>query len=153
MPTFQIPGAEPLTIDHLVLDLNGTLSDRGELIAGATERLRRLSADMEIHLVTADTRGSAARQTKALPVTVATITRGSEKADLVRGLGPERTAAIGNGRNDEAMLRTAGLGIAVIGPEGAAAAAVRAADVVTVSIADALDLLLDPATLASTLRP
>lgn len=82
-----------------------------------------------------------------------TISSGSDKADFVRHLGQDRTVAIGNGRNDEAMLRLAVLGIAVIGPEGAATSAVLAADVACVAILDALDLLLDERTLASTLRP
>jgi len=47
------------------------------------------------------------------------------------------------GANDEAMLRLAMLGIAVIGSEGAATSAVLAADIVCGSILDALDLLLD----------
>jgi soluble P-type ATPase len=40
----------------------------------------------------------------------------------------------------------------VLGPEGAAAGALRAADVVCASILDALDLLLDERALAATLR-
>jgi soluble P-type ATPase len=51
------------------------------------------------------------------------------------------------------MLREAALGVAVIGPEGAATSALRAADVICHSILDALDLLLDEQALASTLRP
>jgi len=57
------------------------------------------------------------------------------------------------GANDEAMLRLAVLGIAVIGSEGAATSAVLAADIVCGSILDALDLLLDEQSLASTMRP
>ena len=153
MRSYDVPGGQRLELDHLVLDLNGTLSERGSLIAGVEERLRRLSVDLDLHLVTADTRGTAARLAAELPVSISPITRGSEKAAYVQRLGAGRTAAIGNGRNDEAMLRTAALGIAVVGPEGAATAALLAADVVTNSVVDALDLLLDPATLASTLRP
>jgi len=151
--SYDVPGGQRLELDHLVLDLNGTLSERGSLIAGVEERLRRLSVDLDLHLVTADTRGTAARLAAELPVSISPITRGSEKAAYVQRLGAGRTAAIGNGRNDEAMLRTAALGIAVVGPEGAATAALLAADLVTNSVVDALDLLLDPATLASTLRP
>ena len=153
MRSYDVPGGPRLELEYLVLDLNGTLSDRGSLIAGVEERLGRLSADLELHLVTADTRGTAARLAAELPVSINPITRGSEKAAFVQRLGAGRTAAIGNGRNDEAMLQAAALGIAVVGPEGAATAAMLAADLVTTSVLDALDLLLDPATLASTLRP
>ncbi len=154
MRTYHVPGAATIEIDHVVLDLNGTLSDRGGLIEGVADRLAALARDVELHLVTADTLGTAGQLAAGLPVSVVTISRGSDKADLVRGLGAGRTVAIGNGRNDEAMLRMAELGIAVIGPEGAAGLAVVAADIVCRSIGDALDLLLDDGrTLASTLRP
>jgi soluble P-type ATPase len=153
MRRYTVPGADTIEIEHVVLDLNGTLSDRGDLIAGVADRLTTLARDLTLHLVTADTLGTAGRLAAELPVSVVTISLGSEKADLVRGLGPDRTVAIGNGRNDEQMLRLAALGIAVIGPEGAATSAVLAADIACVSILDALDLLLDERTLASTLRP
>jgi P-type E1-E2 ATPase len=150
--TYRLPGAEPVRIAHLVLDLNGTLSDHGTLIDGVAPRLEALAHGLELHLVTADTLGTARRLAASLPVTVDTIQRGEDKAVLVEQLGAAGTAAIGNGRNDAAMLRLAALGIAVIGPEGAAASAVMAADVVCRSILDALDLLLDEPTLVSTLR-
>ncbi len=153
MRTYRIPGTSAIEIQHLVLDLNGTLSDHGELIDGVADRLAALAQDLTLHLVTADTLGTASPLTAALPVSVETISRGSDKAALVRGLGPERTAAIGNGRNDAPMLGLARIGIAVIGREGAAGPAVVAADVVCTSIVDGLDLLLDERTVASTLRP
>ncbi|MCS7003502.1 MAG: ATPase P, partial [Dehalococcoidia bacterium] len=58
----------------------------------------------------------------------------------------------GNGANDVAMLERAAIGVAVIGPEGAASSAIAAADVVTIAIADALDLLRYPRRLIATLR-
>jgi P-type E1-E2 ATPase len=148
-----VPGASGLEIENLVLDLNGTLSDRGILIDGVAERIGSLARAVEVHLVTADTLGTAARLAGELPVALTTISHGSDKADYVASLGAKRTVAIGNGRNDEAMIRTAALGICVIGPEGAASSAILAADVVCNSILDALDLLLVEATLPSTLRP
>lgn len=51
------------------------------------------------------------------------------------------------------MLRAARLGIAVIGPEGAASGAIMAADLVCRSVTEALDLLLDERLLVATLRP
>ena len=148
-----MPGGETVEIEHVVLDLNGTLSDRGELIAGVAERLVHLAEEVDLHLVTADTRGAAERLAAALPVSIVTVADGDDKADVVQRLGANRTAVIGNGRNDEAMLRLAALAIVVIGPEGAATSAMLAADIVSRSAVEALDLLLDTTALVSTLRP
>ena len=153
MRAIEIPGAGPLILEHLVLDLNGTLSDRGRLIEGVAERIRLLGGDLRVHLLTADTFGTAGELGGQLGISVTRVATGDEKASLVAALGGVAVAAIGNGRNDEAMLRAAGLGIAVIGPEGAAASALRAADIVCRSVTDALDLLLDDRLLAATLRP
>ena len=153
MRTIRVPGATDLSLDHLVLDLNGTLSDRGVLIPGVADRLAALEDTLEVHIVTADTLGTAAALAVELPVSLATVSGGGDKAAFIERLGSDRTAAIGNGRNDEDMLRAAALGVAVIGPEGAATSAILAADVVCTSILDALDLLLVEATLPSTLRP
>jgi soluble P-type ATPase len=87
-----------------------------------------------------------------LPVEVQVIRDGWHKAELVSTMEPEGVVAIGNGRNDIPMMQVAGLGIAVIGPEGAAADLIAAADVVTRDIRDALDLVADPLRLKATLR-
>ena len=152
MRTIDIPGDRPMTLEHLVLDMNGTLTNRGELIDGVAERLAAISADMTIHVATADTFGAAEALETRLGIAVLRIADGSDKARLIARLGPEHTAAIGNGRNDAPMLAAARLGIAVIGPEGAATAAVLAADVVCRDICDALDMLLDDRVLRATLR-
>lgn len=150
---YEIPGAGPLEIGHLLLDVNGTLTDRGELVAGVAERIERLRADLRVELLSADTLGSLDSVAATLGVSATRVGRGDEKAELVRRRGADGCAAIGNGANDEAMLAAAAIGIAVVGPEGAAARAVVAADVVCGSIRGALDLLLDERALASTLRP
>jgi P-type E1-E2 ATPase len=153
MRTIDVPGAGSIQLAHLILDVNGTLTDRGTLIPGVADRLNRLAERLALHLLTADTFGTADRLATDLGLTVTPITNGQQKADLVESLGAGATAAVGNGRNDEAMLRAARLGIAVIGPEGAATATLVAADVVCRSVLDALDLLLDERALAATLRP
>jgi soluble P-type ATPase len=151
--TYEIPGTEPIVVEHLLLDVNGTLTNRGELIDGVAERLGRLREDLSVALLSADTLGSLDKIAVALGVEAIRVGRGDEKRELVRERGPRRCAAIGNGANDATMLAAAALGIVVVGPEGAAARAVHAADVVCSSIGDALDLLLDPRAVASTLRP
>lgn len=150
--SIDIPGREQLLLEHLVLDLNGTLTNRGELIEGVAERLSRLASRLEVQLLSADTFGVLAGVSEELQAHSRTVTTGEEKARCVWELGAERCAAIGNGANDSAMLDIAGLGIAVVGPEGAAAEAIRTADVVCGSIIDALDLLLDERALVATLR-
>ena len=106
-----------------------------------------------MHLLSADTFGSLARLAATLGAHSRIIRDGAEKAAAVRELGARRCAAIGNGANDSGMLREAALGIAVIGPEGAAAGTIAAADIVCHSIGDALELLLDDRVLVATLRP
>ena len=83
---------------------------------------------------------------------VTLIRTGDDKVAFVAELGADATVAIGNGRNDAAMLQAARLGIVIIGPEGAAAATLLAADVICRSVTEALDLLLDERSLIATLR-
>jgi soluble P-type ATPase len=136
-----------------VLDLNGTLTDRGELIDGVEQRLRRLATSVEIHLVSSDTRGTLAGLADRLGTSAELIAAGSAKGEFVKGLGARRCAAIGNGLNDVELLEAARLGVAVIGPEGASASTIAAADVICTDVGSALDLLLDVSVLISTLRP
>ena len=117
------------------------------------DRVARLGRDLEVTLVTADTLSTAEALGVELRVPVMTVRSGEEKGALVTALGPATTVAIGNGRNDEAMLRAAALGIAIVGPEGAATSALLAGDIVCTSVTQALDLLLDGPALAATLRP
>lgn len=150
--TVDVPGGEQLNLHHLVLDLNGTLTNRGELIAGVAGAIERLRGMLELHLLTADTFGRGQDVAGELGVTARRIRTGVEKASVVEALGASSVVAIGNGRNDVSMLRAAALGIAVLGPEGTAVSALIAADIACRSILEALDLLLDPIALSATLR-
>ena len=151
--SFDIPGSEPLRLEYLLLDMNGTLTELASLVEGVESRVHLLSEVLELRLLSADTFGNLDDIAETLGLQAVRISRGDEKHDYVQRLGAERCAAIGNGANDEAMLRIARLGIAVIGGEGASTATLRAADVVCGSIVDALDLLLNQDALVSTLRP
>src|SRR5208282_1567422 len=121
MLRIAIPGFKNLELEHLVLDFNGTLAVDGRLMAGVFERLQALSADLKIHVVTADSFGHAKEALEGLAagLTVLPLERQAEaKLAYVEQLGPERVAAVGNGRNDRLMLRAAALGMAVSGLEG-----------------------------------
>ena len=143
---------KPLEIRTLLLDFTGTLSRDGRLLPGVALRLTTLSRKVRIIVLTADTFGTARTALNGLPVELHRVSTGADKAGFVRRLGAAHAGAIGNGRNDIKMLSLAALGIAVIGPEGAAGDLVRVADVVVGDVLDALDLLAHPKRLIATLR-
>jgi soluble P-type ATPase len=148
----EVPGRGPLELEHVVLDVNGTVTERGAVIDGVEERLDRVRDLLEVHLLSADTFGTLSAVASELGARAGTVSTGDDKLAYLSRLGAERCAAVGNGANDVRILEAAALGIAVVGPEGAAGAAVRAADVVCGSILDALDLLADERALVATLR-
>jgi P-type E1-E2 ATPase len=155
MIEIKVPGRSTYRVEHLVLDVNGTIVAKGELIEGVAQRLAGLSRSVEVHVVTADTRGRQHEIDAQLGIKAARIQPGDEagqKASLVRSLGREGVCAIGNGAIDAGMLREAKLAIVVLGEEGLAVEALNAADVVAPHINSALDLLLFPLRLVATLR-
>ena len=155
MLTIEIPGYRTLHLQNLLLDYNGTIAIDGVIPDEVKERLRLLSRDMTIYVLTADTHGNAANMCAGLPVTLHTFPEGSamqEKHRILRKLDESSCAAIGNGRNDVLMCRDAALSIAVIGPEGAHGRLISDADVCVTTINEGLDLLLKPKRLIASLR-
>jgi soluble P-type ATPase len=127
----------------------------GILVAGVKESLDRLSADMEIHVLTADTFGKAKSQLKGVPCKLSILPIDNQdigKLEYIKKLGAEHTVCIGNGRNDRLMLKEAALGITVILEEGIAVETLGAADVICKDIPSALELLTNPLRLTATLR-
>jgi soluble P-type ATPase len=149
----DVLGGPSLDLHYLLIDVNGTLSNRGTLIDGVNERLRKNREVLEVRLLSADLFGDLADISAELGLDATPATNGGAKRDVIAALGSGRCVAIGNGANDEAMLREAALGIAVIGAEGAATATLAVADLVTRSVIDALDLLLYPRERALRGRP
>jgi len=155
MIEIKIPGSTNLQIGHLVLDYNGTLALDGELLEGVIERMERLLPHLQMHVITADTHGTVKMKLKGLPCSLHIIgprEQDRQKDAYVRSLGAEKVAAIGNGRNDCLMLKTAALGFALIQEEGGSVTAILQADIVCTDILNAFDLLLKPSRLKATLR-
>jgi P-type E1-E2 ATPase len=154
----SIPGRGTLKLEHLVLDVNGTLALDGTLIEGVAQALARLGGRLEIHLITADTHGKQAGIDRLLGLTAERLQAGGkvleseQKAAFVRWLGAEGVAAIGQGANDAGMLKEAGLGIATLSREGLAVAALNAADLVMPDILSALELFDKPMRIVASLR-
>jgi soluble P-type ATPase len=155
MITIEIPGFKTLQLRHLVLDYNGTIATDGKLIKGVKESLVQLAQTIQIHIITADTRGNVEQETVGIPCTVSILPIQNQdrgKLEYIEKIGTENTVCIGNGRNDHLMLKDAALGIAVIQEEGSAADAIMEADVIIPNILDALNLLTSPLRLVATLR-
>lgn len=153
MIEIEIPGYDTLRIEHVVMDVNGTLAVDGGLLFGVPPRLERLSSSVSLHMLTADTHGKQAVINEQLGFEAHIITQGAaEKAEYVQRLGGSTVAAIGNGANDVEMFRVAALGIAVLGIEGLSTALVQEADILVADITNALDLFLSPNRLRATLR-
>ena len=155
MIEIPIPGHSTLRISQLVLDYNGTLACDGSVLPGVSDRITALAENLQVHVVTADTFGTAAAALEGMPCKLTVLLADAQdeaKRDYVRELGATTTAAIGNGRNDSLMLDEAALGITVVQTEGAAKEAVLAADIVCKNIGDALDLLVNPKRITADLR-
>lgn len=146
---------ETFRVQHLVSDYNGTLAEDGRLLPGVAEALVRLSTTLAIHVLTADTFGIAAQELAGLPIQFNRIDQAGQhtaKKAYVEDLGSNSVVAIGNGRNDRAMLSAAALGIAVLQGEGTSVEALHSATILCRSTLDALNLLIHPNRLAATLR-
>ncbi len=155
MIELTIPGREPLRIEHLVTDVNGTIAVDGVLIDGLTKRIVSLHDRLDIHLLTADTQGRQSAIEEQLKRKATRIQAGEEaaqKAAFVRTLGADKVVAIGQGANDAEMLKTAALGICVLSKEGLAVETLVSADILVPDIFAALDLLDKPLRIVASLR-
>jgi P-type E1-E2 ATPase len=155
MIKFNVPGVGEYELEHLVMDVNGTLAVDGQLIDGVAEKIVSLRNQLTIHLLTADTHGKQAVIDHQLDLSATRITPGNEavqKAEYVRKLGSEKVAAIGQGANDAEMLAVAHLGICVMSIEGVAKEALLAANLIAPDILSALALLEKPLRIVASLR-
>jgi soluble P-type ATPase len=155
MIDLDIPGFGRHQLAELVCDFNGTLARDGRLLDDVRALLVAVAKLVHVHVVTADTFGTARDQLSGLPCDVAVLDSGDQalaKAAYVERLGASSVVAMGNGRNDRLMLTSAALGIGVIGDEGIAGEALSACDIVARNIGDALGLLLEPRRVIASLR-
>jgi P-type E1-E2 ATPase len=152
----EIPNLGKIAIKNVVFDLNGTLAMTGQIRDDVKTKLKMLANKVRVIIASADTRGNLADIGKELGVETHHLKldqpEDEEKRLLIEELGAENTVAVGNGVNDNKMLKVAKIGIAVMGREGAATKTINNADIVVTEPAHALDLFLHPIILKSTLR-
>lgn len=155
MINITIPGFADLTLTDVIFDYNGTLAVDGLLIKGVAQRLIELAEQINIHVVTGDSLGTAKKELQGIPCNVFIVPameQGIAKQNYLHTLDPKTTVAVGNGRNDQQIVRKSAIGIIILGTEGASRESVAAADILVTNIFDAIDLLNHPGRLLSTLR-
>jgi soluble P-type ATPase len=155
MITIDIPGWGNMDIENILIDLNGTLATDGKIPSEVKEKINRLSHKAKIYIVTADTQGTAREESSDIDVELLKVSEEDStevKFRVLEPLDPTKTVVIGNGNNDQLILKEAALGIAVLGDEGMSVSAMQNADLVVKNVSDALDLFLKPKRLTATLR-
>jgi P-type E1-E2 ATPase len=147
MISIERPGQNNLEIEFILVDFDGTLASDRRIHPKVKDKINLLSKRSKIYILTKEEKESAEEILKRVKAETIYLKEGEasqQKLDLLRQLGAVRTVAIGNGVDDVPMIEEAGLGIAVMGKEGAFSEAMKKADVVFVNILDALDFLLKP---------
>ena len=147
MIRIDIPGWGNMDIENIILDLNGTTATDGKISPEVRKKINLFLGKARIYILTADTQETANEEIRDMNVELVKIPKDDSregKFEFLKTLNPAVTVAIGNGSNDQLILKEAGLGIAVLGDEGMSASSMRNADIVVKNISDALDLFLKP---------
>jgi len=151
----EIPNFKTVTIRHIVCDYNGTIAKDGVVLPEIRALFETLGRSYTLHVITADTFGSVEAQLEGYGAQIKVLSSSDhtlEKAEFITQLGADVCAAMGNGNNDAEMIRSAAIGIAVMGEEGCSKDTLFSADMVCRNSADALALFLEPKRLIATLR-
>ena len=147
MITIHRPGQEPLEIEFVLIDFEGTLASDRRVHPKAKDKINLLSKRTKIYILTKGEKEVVEETLRRVKAEIVYSMEGEtsrQKLDLLRQLGPTRTVAIGNGVDDAPMIEEAGFSICVMGKEGTSVEAMMKADVVVSNALDALDFLLKP---------
>jgi soluble P-type ATPase len=155
----DIPGFRQLELLTLVSDYTGTLSRGGKIGGEVERRLVHLAELVDVHILTADTFGTAERELGNLPVEVHRLElarQDVQKMEFVETLSLGQVIAFGNGNNDRLLLnavkKAGGLAIAVDNGEGCAVETMQNATLFISGAENALELLIETNRLKATLR-
>lgn len=147
----NIPNYKNLNIKYLILDYNGTIASAG-LPLDIENPLLEISKHLKIVVLSGNTFSGIKEHLKDFKLEVVVTKDAEAKRKYLEALNPDLCIAVGNGNIDSDMLASAGIGIAVIGDEGCATAAILKADLVVKSIHHAFEMILEPRKLIATLK-
>ena len=129
MIIYKIPGRDDIEIENIVFDYNGTIAVDGKLLEGVRDLLLELGKHVNIYILTADTYGTVEKECRNIAGKVLNF--------------PKENA----GEFKEAIIS-----IAVIEGEGASTKLLLSADIVTRSIIEAIEIILNENKLKAILR-
>ena len=155
MLLYEVPGRNNIEIENVVFDYNGTIAVDGKILEGVEELLLDFKDDVDIYILTADTYGTVKKECINLHAEVLTFPNGNAsefKKNIVKELNGEKTICVGNGFNDISMFKESVISIAVIEGEGASGLLLRHADIVTRSILEAIEIILNKDKIKAVLR-
>lgn len=155
MIVYKIPGRETLEIHNLVLDYNGTIAVNGKLIDGVKDLINKLSNELNIYILTADTYGTVEKECKDLNAKILTFPKenaGESKRKIVKELNGYKTICIGNGYNDIPMFKESILSIGIMEGEGSSGELIANSTIVSRSIVEALRIVYNKTMVKATLR-
>ncbi|NOU59510.1 hypothetical protein [Marinifilum caeruleilacunae] len=150
---YAVPGVGTITIDTLVVDSNGTLTVKGEMVPGVVERIHRLQMlGVNVVMISSDQRGNARDLALSSGIAYYEANNSREKEDVLLSLGSKNVAAIGNARIDIGLFVQSLVSVATLQAEGIHKDIIDHVDVILPSINDALDFFLDSDTFIATMK-
>lgn len=150
---YKVSGVGTIEIDTLVVDSNGTLTIKGEVVTGVIERIHQLkSLGVNVVMISSDQRGNARGLCDSMGITYYEANNSREKEDVLISLGSKKVAAIGNARIDIGLFVKSVVSIATLQSEGIHKDVIDHVDVIVPSINDALDFFLDENTFIATMK-
>jgi soluble P-type ATPase len=147
MIPIQRPGQDPIEIEFILIDFEGTLALDRRVHPKAKDKINLLSKRTRIYIMVKAEKEMVEEKLKKVKAEILYTAEGEtskRKLQLLHQLGAAKTVAIGNGMDDAPILEEAALGICVMGKEGTSSEAFIKSDVVVSNILDALDFLLKP---------
>lgn len=151
--SYNVPGVGYIEIDTLVVDSNGTMTIRGEIVPGVIEKIHQLqSLGVNMVMISSDQRGNARDLALSSGITYYEANNSREKEDILLSLGSKKVAAIGNARIDIGLFVQSIISVATLQSEGIHKDIIDHVDVIVPSVNDALDFFLDKDTFIATMK-
>ena len=147
MISIERPNQGNLEIEFILIDFEGTLASDRRVHPKAKDKINLLSKRARILIFTTGEKESVSAVLRNVKAEVVYLREGEAsrgKRDLLQQLGPRRTVAMGSGMSDIEMIQNSGLGIGVMSREGTLSEVIGKADLVFMTVVDALDFLLKP---------